>query len=144
MAVCRAIVVTAVLLAFAACGDATSSAAMLEGTLQYGRGGGISGVTDSLTIAKDGHAKVSTRAGKRSFTLSAAERARVKKAVAKADLRHASVRKHAPVSDAFTYSIGYLGHRLEFDQTAVPPSVSDLLNALSALVESTVGICRSC
>jgi hypothetical protein len=136
MGVRLATLVTATLLGLVACGSDTSSAAMLAGTLQYGRVGGLAGDVDHLTIRKDGHADVSTRAGKRSFTLSTAEQARVKKAVVKADaLNHVNIRRHAPVSDAYEYSLSYLRRTLEFDQTAIPPSVRDLVNALSTLVE---------
>jgi hypothetical protein len=121
------------LLVLAACGG-ESSAAMLSGTLQYAKAGGIAGVVNHLTIQPDGSAKVSTRDGKRSFALSASERRRVKTAVAKADLRRINVRRGAPVSDAFGYSIRYRGRQLDFDSSAMPAKVADLVSALDDLV----------
>ncbi len=124
------------LLALAACGGGVSSAAMLAGTLQYARAGGLAGVQDRLTIQRDGHAKVSTKAGKRSFTLSMSERSRVKQFVAKADLKHINVRRHGTVTDAFGYSLRYLGRELDFDQTDVPDSARDLVSELDHLVRA--------
>jgi hypothetical protein len=130
-------VLTVTLLGFAACGGGVSSAAMLDGTLQYTRTGGLAGDIDKLTLKPDGHASVSTRRGKRSFTLSKSERARVKAQVAKADLLHIEVRRGGGgvVSDGFSYTLNYHGHGLSFDQGSIPPVVQKLIDTLDGLVE---------
>src|SRR5262249_58628001 len=120
---------------FAACGGSVSSAAVLGGTLQYTRTGGLAGDMDKLTIKRDGHASVSTKRGHRSFTLSKAEGSRVKSQLAKADLGSINIRRpNGPVSDGYSYSLRYDGRQYGFSTGSIPASVGPLLNTLDGLV----------
>jgi hypothetical protein len=123
------------LLMLAGCGG-QSDAATLSSTLSYARDGGIAGVSERLSIAKDGRSRVSGgRKGTRSFRLPRKELDRIGRLVEAADLEHAKGSKDFTAADAFVYSIRYRGHKVEFDDPSIPDQLTDLLSALGTVVE---------
>jgi hypothetical protein len=122
------------LLTLSSCGG-ESAAATLKGTLGYARSGGIAGLSEELTIQRDGRAKVTTRRGSKAFKLSKDERSAVADAIEHADLAHVRIDKRPPAPDAFVYVLRYGGRRLTFDDTTLPKRLERLVNELDELVE---------
>jgi len=116
----RALLLVAI--AFAACGN-DASAATLQGSVQYGKSGGIAGVIQKLTIKPDGSGVASTYETKRSFRLGANTLRLVEKAVRDANLAHTrSPKADSQGADGFNYGVAYRGHRVSWsDFTADPP-----------------------
>ena len=126
---------TVALLALAGCGG-ESDAATLKQALSYARTGGIAGVSDHLSVQPDGHAKVTTRKGTRSFTLSKAERKALTGAVSAADLTHEKVTSGLDAPDAFNYVVRYGTHKLAFNDANMPKELKKLVAELNKLVKA--------
>lgn len=123
---------TAALLA--GCGGEDSSAATLRGPLEYSREGGLRGVSEQLTIQRDGRSRVvGGRRGTRSFKLSRTELDRVARLVGSADIGRIEVPEGGG-ADVFYYAVSYRGSTLEFDDTTVPDEARDLVGALQRIV----------
>jgi hypothetical protein len=134
MVVRSAFFLTVALLALAGCGG-ESDAATLRQALSYARTGGIAGVSDHLSVQTDGHAKVTTRRGAKSFTLSKSEQKALSGAVSTADLTHEKVTSGLDVPDAFNYVLHYGAHKLAFNDANMPKDVKKLVAELNELVQ---------
>src|SRR4051812_46260573 len=110
------------------------AAATLKGPFDYQRSGGLAGVRDHLTLQPSGQAQLDTRARRRSFTLTRAERRRLERAVAAAHLATVKAPRHPLTPDAFVYSLGYRGRKVVFDDTTLPKAVLGLVTELNRLV----------
>jgi hypothetical protein len=123
------------LLMLAGCGG-KSDAATLTGTVQYARDGGLAGVSERLTIRKDGQSRVSggTR-GVRSFKLPKRELDRIARLLKASDFKQVEGSTDFQAADAFVYSISYRGHKVQFDDPSIPDELRDLLSALGTIVE---------
>jgi hypothetical protein len=123
-------------LIFTGCGG-EASAAPLRGSVTYGKSGGIAGLVQTLTVQPGGRAVAASAERKRSFRLSRAKLKSLTAAVAKADLAHVKSAKPGPGADAFTYSVGYRGHRVRWDDFGddPPPRVLRLYRLLDDLYE---------
>jgi hypothetical protein len=135
MPVRSTIFVAFALLTLSSCGG-ESAAATLQGTLGYSRSGGIAGLSEELTIQRDGRAKVTTREGSKAFKLSKEERSRVSAALEDADLANVKVKKTPAVPDSFIYDLRYRGAKLQLNDTNVPKAVKPLLTELHRLVKA--------
>ena len=134
MVVRSAFFLTVALLALAGCGR-ESDAATLKQALSYARTGGIAGVSDHLSVQTDGHAKVTTRKGAKSFTLSKAESKALSGAVSAADLTHHKVVSGLDAPDAFNYVLHYGAHKLAFNDANMPRELRKLVAELNKLVQ---------
>jgi hypothetical protein len=134
MVVRSAFFLTVALLALAGCGG-ESDAATLQQALSYARTGGIAGVSDHLSVQPNGHAKVTTRKGAKSFTLSKSERKALTGAVAAADLTHQKVVSGLDVPDAFNYVVRYGSHKVAFNDANMPRELKKLVAELNRLVK---------
>jgi hypothetical protein len=135
MGVWRALILAAVL---AGCGSEASAAA-LQGPVTYGKAGGIAGVTQKLTVHRDGRATASSFQAKRSFRLTKAELKLLASTVAKAKLSRAKSRKDdGSGADGFTYGVAYRGHRVTWtDFSGNPPQrVMALYELLDSFYEA--------
>jgi hypothetical protein len=114
-----------------AIGGPAASAAVLGGTIQYSKAGGIAGISESMKISPDGRGKIENR----TFRLTATGGTKLAAAIRRADLAHTKSPKGARCCDAFFYSIRYRGHKVEWDDTArnLPDRISDLSTMLSRL-----------
>lgn len=111
----------------------------LTGRLDYGRSGGLAGLSDTLTLEPDGHATLSTRRfGRRSVTLRRAELEEVERALAPVDLAKLDDEYSPPVSvaDGFSESVTYGGETVSAQTGGdEPDKLARLMGTLSGLVE---------
>lgn len=130
----RQILYVALALVVLAIGGGQASAAVLGGTIEYSKSGGIAGIDESMKIGRDGRGKIEQR----SFRLTAGERSKLAAAIRRADLAHTKSPKGASCCDMFFYSIRYRGHKVSWDDTSrrkLPDRLSDLHAMLSELYE---------
>ena len=127
----RLIVALAVALFALVTGGQPASAAVLGGTIEYSKSGGIAGIDESMRIDRDGHGKIE----KRTFRLTAREGSRLAAAIRRADVAHTRSPKSAGCCDFFFYSIRYRGHVVRWDDSAraLPDRISDLQTMLARL-----------
>lgn len=120
MGVWKVLIVAAV---FAGCGS-EASAATLKGTVTYGKSGGIAGLTQKLTISKEGRGVASSYQAKRTFRLTAQQRKLLAETVAKAKLSSTkSPKDNVQGADGFSYGVGYRGDRVSWsDFSDEPPA----------------------
>ena len=121
----------------AGCGGA-SAEAKLKANVKYGKGGGIAGVSQQLTVRPDGTGVATSQEERRSFKVSAATRRALERAVRSADLAHTkNPKKRGEGADGFGYSVSYGPHRVVWsDFTADPPErVERLYSLLDELYE---------
>jgi hypothetical protein len=119
MGVWRVLIVA---VAFAACGG-DASAASLQGSVKYGKSGGIAGVIQKLTIKPDGSGVTFRSETRRTFKLGAHTLKLLENQVRAADLAHArSPKANSQGADGFNYGVEYRGHRVSWsDFTDDPP-----------------------
>jgi hypothetical protein len=137
MGVCRLLIIA---LVFAACGG-EASAATLQGSVKYGKSGGIAGLIQNMTIRPDGSGVASSYESKRTFKLSASRLRQLEKAVRAADLAHTrNPKKRSEGADGFNYGVSYRGHRVSWsDFTDDPPKRVQRLYALLDELYETYG-----
>jgi hypothetical protein len=137
----RAFLVVALATFLVGCGSEASTAATLETTLKYSRGGGIAGIREDATVKTDGRATFSAREKKHAVTLTRAERSRLARLAEAADVPHAKVPKGSQCCDTFAYRLTYRGHTLRwYDGSESPPkTLSALVGELNRLVEKYGG-----
>ena len=123
---------------FAGCG-AEASAKTLTGPVTYGKSGGIAGLTQKLTVHKDGRAVASSYQAKRSFRLSKAQLKSLTTAVTNAKLSKTKSKKdNVQGADGFSYGVSYGAHRVSWsDFSDNPPTrVMTLYTLLDELYEA--------
>lgn len=133
------------MLALAGCGGEDESpaepgepgGAQLGGPLTYSRGGGIDGRTDKLVVQPDGTGSLSTKAGRRSVKLDAAEMQALADDVERADLPSLPEDSTAdrPHPDALGYRIVYEGATVTTESGHIPDRLGPLVATLDKLVE---------
>ena len=102
-----------------------SSAALLGGSIQYSKSGGIAGIEESMKIDRNGRGKIA----RRTFRLSSREGRSLAAAIRRADLSKARSPKEPSCCDFFAYEIRYRGHSVRWDEgneRQVPRRVRDL------------------
>jgi hypothetical protein len=127
----------AVLVVAAACGeDAPAEPAGLTAAIKYEVIGGDAFRDDKVTIQPDGRASIQTRAGIRTATLSAAERAALSREIEAAGLRDLdSAVTEPPIPDALSYRFTYRGHEVETDTGKLPEELRGLIATFNDLIE---------
>jgi hypothetical protein len=130
----KVIVLLAALLALVAAPVAAASddpPPKLKSTLTYTRSGGIDGASHTLTIKRDGHAKLDAH----KFRLRASERDAVAALVAKAgDFGSIKVDAKPAVPDAYVHTLEYAKHTLTFDDPSTPKKLRKLRDVLGRLI----------
>ena len=122
---------------FAACAG-QSSAAVLGGSIEYSKSGGIAGIEESMKIDRDGRGRIE----RKRFRLSAREGKRLAAAIRRADLAHTRSPKADSCCDFFQYEIRYRGRTLSWDENSedqLPSRVRDLRAMLAELYERHAG-----
>jgi hypothetical protein len=135
MGVWRVLILAAV---FAGCGG-EADAKTLSGPVTYGKSGGIAGITQKLTVQKDGRAVASSDQSKRSFRLTKAQLRSLTKAVTNAKLSKTKSEKDTvDGADGFGYGVSYRGHKVTWsDFSDEPPErVMRLYRMLDELYEA--------
>jgi hypothetical protein len=120
-------------LVFAACAG-QSSAAVLNGSIEYSKSGGIAGIDESMTIDRKGRGKIA----RKSFRLTSNQGRSLAAAIRRADLAHVRSPKGGSCCDFFEYSIRYRGHRVTWDENnsdQLPERVLELQSMLAELYE---------
>jgi len=121
----------------AGCGG-TAAEAKLKANVRYAKGGGIAGISQQLTVRPDGTGVARDYESRRTFSVAAATRRAIERAVRAADLAHTkNPRKRGEGADGFAYSVSYGPHRVTWsDFTADPPErVERLYSLLDELYE---------
>ncbi|WP_028064224.1 protealysin inhibitor emfourin [Solirubrobacter soli] len=133
----RILLLALVALFVTACGDdARTEPAALSEPITYEVIGGDAFRDDTVTVQPDGTASVETRAGTRSATLTAAERATLAGGIADAslsDLEDAVA--DPPVPDALSYRFTYRGHQVTTDSTELPDELRGLIGTFDDLID---------
>ena len=104
----------------------------------YRRSGGFAGFQDSLDISRDGRVVVSRRAGKREMRLDPARLAKLEETLKKTGIDTIPAESTAKGADLFSYSLTYGGRTVTFMDTAVPPSLEDLIPRLNAILDEAM------
>ena len=98
---------------FAACAG-QSSAAVLGGSIQYSKSGGIAGIEESMKIDRDGKGLIE----RKRFRLSARQAKSLAAAIRRADLERAKSPKGGSCCDFFQYEIRYRGRTVSWDENS--------------------------
>ena len=121
---------------FAACAG-QSSAAVLGGSIEYTKSGGIAGVEESMKIDRNARGRI----GAKRFTLPARDGRALATAVRRADLARVKSPK-GTCCDFFQYEVRYRGHRVTWDEgnvDALPRRMRELHQRLATLYERYTG-----
>lgn len=113
--------------------DSPSSAAKL---VEYSRTGGFAGFDDHLLVREDGRASVRRRGGEADVALDAKRLERLKVALSGAGLDELRDEYRAEGADLFSYRIVAQGRTVTFMDSAVPPSLMNLLRLLNEIVDN--------
>ena len=104
--------------------------------VDYVRSGGIAGLEDHLSVTRRGVATIARRGSPARTVLVAPERMReLVSALEKANFPRLKpeYRPRHPISDAFHYSVTYEGRTVRAVDTAVPPALEPVLEALNGI-----------
>ena len=115
-----------------------SSAAVLRGSIQYSKTGGIAGIEESMKIDRDARGKIA----RRTFRLSSREGKRLAAAIRRADLADVKSPKGRNCCDFFQYEIRYRGHTVTWDdgnEDQIPRRVRELQAMLGEFYERYAG-----
>jgi hypothetical protein len=91
-----------------------SSAAVLRGSIEYSKSGGIAGIEEAMKIDREGRGKIA----RRTFRLSSRERRSLAAALRRADLASVRSPKGGGCCDFFAYEIRYRGHTVSWDESS--------------------------
>jgi hypothetical protein len=122
---------------FAACAG-QSSAAVLGGSIQYSKSGGIAGIEESMKIDREVRGKIARKA----FRLGSREGKSLATAIRRADLANVRSPKGGNCCDFFQYEIRYRGRTITWDETTqdqLPRRVRELQDLLAELYERYAG-----
>ena len=106
-----------------------SSAAVLGGSIQYSKAGGIAGIEEAMKIDREGRGKIA----RSTFRLSNREGRSLAVAIRRADLAHVRSPKGGNCCDFFAYEIRYRGHTVSWDESTerrIPRRVRELQDML--------------
>ena len=115
-----------------------SSAAVLGGSIQYSKSGGIAGIEEAMKIDRNGRGRIE----RATFRLSAREGRSLAAAIRRADLAHVRSPKGASCCDFFAYEIRYRGRTVTWDdgnEDQVPRRVRELQAMLGEFYERYSG-----
>ena len=111
-----------------------SSAAVLGGSIEYSKSGGIAGIEESMKIDRDARG----RSGRTTFRLTSREGRALADAIRRADLANVRSPKGGSCCDFFQYEIRYRGRTLRYDEESedqLPRRVRELRERLGELYE---------
>lgn len=120
-------------LLFAACAG-SSSAAVLGGSIEYSKSGGIAGIEERMKIDRDGRGRIEARR----FKLDSRQAKRLAAAIRRADLARSKSPGADSCCDFFQYAIRYRGRTLSWDENSeneLSTRVRDLAAMLADLYE---------
>ena len=115
-----------------------SSAAVLRGSIEYSKSGGIAGIEESMKIDRDARGKIA----RTSFRLSGRESRSLATAIRRADLANVRNPKGGNCCDFFEYEIRHRGRTVRWDESTsdqMPRRVRELQELLGELYERYAG-----
>ena len=123
----------------AACASASSSSP--DVLIEYRRTGGFAGFDDHLVIYKDGNAILTRQEQQSEFSISPDTLLHLEDLFSQADFSdlRSEYTPDRQVADVFEYVISYQGKRVRAMDTAIPPELFPLIQALNQIVDTGRG-----
>jgi hypothetical protein len=122
-----------------ACASASSSSS--DVLIEYRRTGGFAGFDDHLVIYKDGSAVLTRQDQQSEFSIDTDTMLRLQDLFSQADFSdlRSEYTPDRQVADVFEYVISYQGKRVRAMDTAVPPKLMPVIQALNQIIDTGRG-----